>query len=197
MVGGKKMISLKTNKVSWFSLRLATVIFVFLFGSALSIKAQTTADFEKLVKSLSDGKLKVETQAAPYYLVGDFNGDKIEDAAVIVSLIDKVENVGKVVKIEYPYAQAWGKKVKADDLALFIIHGKGKGWQSEQKSSVLMLGENSVLIFQKSRLGSDLVKAMEIEKDKRGKVSIVLITEASEGILKWNGKKYTWRETEP
>ena len=197
MVGGKKMISLRTNKLFRFSFHSATVIFVFLFGYTFGVKAQTTADIDKVVKSLSDGKLKVETQAAPYNLVGDFDGDKVEDAAVIVSFTDSVENIGKVVTIKYPYARAWGKKVKADDLALFIIHGKGKGWQSEQKSSVLMLGENSVLIFQKRRLGSDLERGMEIEKDKRGKLSIVFVTEGSEGILKWNGKKYTWRETQP
>lgn len=191
------MISLRKNKLFRFSVRSATVIFVFLFGSIFVIKAQTTADIGKVVKSLSNGKLKVETQAAPYSLVGDFDGDKVEDAAVIVSFTDSIESIGKVVKINYPYAQAWGKKVKADDLALFIIHGKGKGWRFKQKSSVLMLGANSVLIFQKRRLGSDLNRGMEIEKDKRGKLSIVFITEGSEGILKWNGKKYTWRETQP
>lgn len=191
------MIFLRTNKLFRFSFRSAAVIFVSLSGSTFSVKAQTAADFNKVVKSLSDGKLKIETQAAPYNLVGDFDGDKVEDAAIIVSFTDSVENIGKIVKVNYPYAQAWGKKVKADDLALFIIHGKGKGWRSEQKSSVLMLGENSVLIFQKRRLGSDLERGMEVEKDKRGKLSIVFITEGSEGILKWNGKKYTWRETQP
>ena len=60
-----------------------------------------------------------------------------------------------------------------------------------------MVGRNSVLIFQKDRLGSDLVRAMEIEKDRRGKASIVFITEGSDGTLKWNGKKYTWTESQP
>jgi len=164
---------------------------------SLNTKAQTASSVEDLVKTLSDKKLQVETKAAPYQLVGDFNGDKIKDVAVIVSLSDTIENIGKTVKIEYPYARAWGKEVDAEDLALFIIHGKGKGWQFAQKSSVLMVGRNSVLIFQKDRLGSDLVRAMEIEKDRRGKASIVFITEGSDGTLKWNGKKYTWTESQP
>lgn len=191
---------ISSNAKKFFGhLTVSAIIFIAaaVFGSSINASAQTTGDVEKLVDSLSGGKLQVETQAAPPFVVGDFNGDKIEDAAVIVSLKDSAANVGKSVKIEYPYATAWGKKVKTEDLALFIIHGKGKGWQTEQKSSFLMLGENSVLIFQKSRLGSDLTQAMEVKKDKRGKSSVVFITEASDGTLKWNGKKYTWTESQP
>ncbi len=198
MAGGEKMTLLETNKRKMQLLALtATACLTLLFGLGISAKAQTASSVEDLVKTLSDKKLQIETKAAPYQLVGDFNGDKIEDVAVIVSLSDTIENIGKTVKIEYPYARAWGKKVKAEDLALFIIHGKGKGWQLAQKSTVLLAGQNSVLIFQKSRLGSDLVRAMEVEKDKRGRTSIVFITEGSDGTLKWNGKKYTWTESHP
>lgn len=100
------------------------------------------------------------------------------------------------MKIENPYERAWGKEVNTELLALFIIHGKGKGWQLAQKSSVLFLGRNSALIFEKERL-NETGEGVSIEKDKAGKISLVFPTEASEGILKWNGKRYTWRETQP
>ncbi len=167
-----------------------------IFGLNFSAEAHTALSVEDLVKSLSDGKLQVETKATPYKLIGDFNGDKVKDVAVIVSLSDTVENIGKVVKIENPYARAWGKEIKTELLALFVIHGKGKGWQFAQKSSILFLGRNSALIFQKERL-NETGNGMRIEKNKGGKISIIFPTEASDGILKWNGKKYTWTETQP
>ena len=167
---------------------------MFLFGLNFSIKAQTTSTAEDLVKSLSGGKLRVESRATPHQLVGDFDGDKIEDVAIIVDLADTPENIAKTVKVAYPYY--YGKKVDPNILAVFIIHGKGKGWKFAQKSSVLFLGQNSVLIFQKSRL-AETGAGMEIEKNRRGKSSIVFITEGSDGTLSWNGRKYTWTESQP
>lgn len=189
------MSSINRPKLSANLLTLVT-FFTLLCGSNFSAEAQTAKSVEDLVKTLSDAKLQVETRATPYKLVGDFNGDKVEDAAVIVSLSDTVENTGKSVKIENPYARAWGNEIKTELLALFIIHGKGKGWQTAQKSSVLLLGRNSALIFQKERL-NETDAGMRIEKSRNGKISIIFPTEASDGILKWNGKKYTWKETQP
>lgn len=188
------------NKQRLFAnLSLLITFFALLFGLSFSAEAQTAKSVENLVKSLSGGKLQVETRAFPYKLIGDFNGDKVKDVAVIVSLSDTVENIGKIVKIENPYARAWGKEINTELLALFIIHGKGKGWQFAQKSSVLFLGRNSALIFQKSRLGEHGERGnnWEIEKDKRGKVNLFFSTEGSDGTMKWNGKKYVWTESQP
>jgi hypothetical protein len=173
-----------------------SLFFTVLVGLSFSAPAQTATAVKELVKSLSNNKLRVETTATPYKLVGDFNGDKVEDVAVIVSLADTVENIRRAIKIENPYAGAWGDEINTELLALFIIHGKGKGWQFAQESSVLLLGQNSALIFQKGRLGES-GDGMKIEKDRRGRVRIVFPTEASEGILKWNGKTYAWNETQP
>lgn len=175
----------------------ALVIFVPVFNLNSSASAQTASTVEELVKSLSGGTLQVETKAAPYKLVADFDGDKIKDVAVIVSLADTPANVAKNVKVQYPYYSE--KEVSTDDLALFIIHGKDKGWEYAQKSSVLFLGRNSALIFQRDRLGESGEKGnnWEIKKDKRGKSTLFFGTEASSGTLQWNGKKYVWTESEP
>lgn len=168
-----------------------------LFGLIFAVNAQTAESVVDLVELISGGKIKVETRAKPYQLVGDFDGDKVKDVAVIVSLSDTVENVAKAVKVEYPYYS--GREVDADALALFIIHGKGKGWQFAQKSSVLFLGSNSALIFQKPRLGEygENGGNWEIQKAKRGKVNLFFATEGSDGTLRWNGKKYVWTESNP
>jgi len=65
--------------------------------------------------------------------------------------------------------------------------------------SGLVLGRSSALIFQKSRLGEsgDNSNNWEIKKDKRGRSSLFFGTEASDGTLKWNGKRYVWTESEP
>lgn len=159
-----------------------------------SVAAQTAQSVKSLVESISGGKLQTETRATPYKLTADFDGDKIEDVAVIVSLAATPASLAKTVKVEYPYY--FGKQVNKDLLALFIIHGSGKGWQFAQKSSVLLLGRNSALIFQKSRL-DETGDGMEIEKDERGKNGIYMVTEGSDGTIKWNGKKYVWTETQP
>ncbi len=159
-----------------------------------SLKAQTAMSVEDLVKSLSRGTLQIETRATPHKLIGDFNGDKIKDVAVIVNLSDTVENIEKTVKVQYPYY--FGKDVDTDILALFIIHGKGKGWEFAQKSAVLLLGRNSALIFQKDRL-NETGDAMQAKQDRRKKTSLYLITEGADGTIKWNGKKYIWSESQP
>ena len=184
------------RKTKLFAL-LFTAVFAVVLCLNSSVKAQTAKSVEDLVKSISDGKLKVETKAAPYKIVGDFDGDKVQDVAVIVSLTDTTANVAKAVAVEYPYYS--GKEVNAEDLALFIIHGKGKGWQFAQKSSILFLGTSSALIFEKPRLGEHGENGYnwEIQKDKSGKAKLYFATEGSEGYLKWNGKKYIWWETNP
>lgn len=121
MFSNKRVISFAVSSI-W------TIFIALSFGLNFSVKAQTDSCVEELVKSLSDGKLKLETKATPYKLTGDFDGDKIEDLAVVVSLSDTVGNIEKKVKIENPYARAWGNEINTDLLALFIIHGKGKGW---------------------------------------------------------------------
>ncbi|MGI8789054.1 MAG: hypothetical protein ACR2HG_15035 [Pyrinomonadaceae bacterium] len=189
------MFKVNKQKVNGFFSAVIT-FFALLLCLNFSAKAQAAKSVEDLVKSLSGGKLQVETRAVPYYLAADFDGDKVEDVAVIVNLSDTVKNIAETVKIEYPYP--FGKQIDDGDLALFIIHGKGKGWQFAQKSSVLLLGRSSAMIFQKRRLGEqgEGGNNLEIKKDKRGKASLLFGTEASEGILKWNGKKYVWTEDE-
>ncbi len=168
--------------------------FLILFlGLSFSIRAQTEASVEKLVNSLSAGKLRVESKATPYKLTGDFNGDKIEDIAIIVELMDSPENVSSKIKKVYPY---YSKEVAKNDLMMLIVHGAGKGWKTAQKESFLLIGENSALIFEKQRL-AEKGDGVKIEKDKGGKLRLYFPTEGSEGYLKWNGKKYVWWESEP
>lgn len=168
--------------------------FVLLLCLSSSLEAQTAMSVEDLVKSLSKGTLQVETRATPDKLIGDFNGDKVKDIAVIVSLSGTVESIEKTVKVQYPYV--FGKDVDTSILALFIIHGRGKGWEFAQKSSVLLLGRNSALIFQKNRL-DETGDAMQVKQDRRKRTRLYLITEGADGTIKWNGKKYIWTESQP
>ena len=100
----------KNRSLLFSDLSLLIVFLTILSGLNFSAEAQTASSVEDLVRSLSDRKLRVETRATPYKLVGDFNGDKVKDVAVIVSFSDTVENIGKRVRIENPYARAWGKR---------------------------------------------------------------------------------------
>lgn len=186
------MITINKRKVNSLVLTLTTY-FMLLLCLSLSINAQTVQSVEDLVKLLSDGKLKVETRAVPYQLAGDFNGDKVKDIAVIVELLDLPKNISPAIKKVYPY---YIKTVAQNDLIMLIIHGKGKGWQFAQKESILLLGRNGAMIFDKERLNEEGEK-IEIEKTKDNKTRIFFSTEAASGALKWNGKKYIWSETQP
>jgi len=179
----------KANKKhGLYLLSIFSVLAVFSNSAA----AQTASTIEDLVKQISGDKLKVETKATPYKIVGDFDGDKVDDIAVIVSLADTPANIAKKVKVQFPYYKE--KEVSSDDLALLIINGQGKGWESAQKSSTLFLGRNSALIFQKDRLG-EAGDGMELKTDKNGKVNIEFVTESARGTMKWNKKRYVWIES--
>lgn len=180
--------------VSQHKFNRTVVFFILLLTATSFVSAQTAKKVEELVDFVSGGKLRVETRATPYQLIGDFDGDKIEDVAVVVSLSDTAADIAKSVRIEYPYY--FKKEVDPEILALMIVHGKGKGWQFAQKSSVLFLGRNSVLLFQKSRL-DEIGDGMELVKDKRGRVGIYFTTEGADGTLKWNGRRYVWTESQP
>ena len=187
------MMFKKGKKIIGKSLLKRIFFFAFLFGLSLSVKAQTAKTVEEIVESVSGGKLRVETKATPYKLAADLNGDKVEDVAVVVELLELPKNISPTVKKVYPY---YTQEVSKNDLALLIIHGKGKGWQYAQKETILLVGSNSALIFEKSRL-DEKGDAIEIKKDKNGRVKLLFSTEGSEGYLKWNGKKYVWWETNP
>lgn len=175
-----------------YALKFLSLIFLALAVFSISAVAQTASTIEELVKQISGGKLKVETKATPYKIVGDFDGDKVDDIAVIVSLADTPANVAQKVKVQFPYYKE--KEVSNDDLALYIIHGQGKGWESAQKSSILFLGRNSALIFQKERLG-EAGDGMQLKKDKKGGTIIEFVTESARGTMKWNKKGYVWTES--
>lgn len=172
---------------------LSLIIFALTFCLSICAEAQTERSVKEIVKTLSGGKLKVETRAKPYKLEADFNGDKIKDAAIVVELLDLPKNIGAKIKKAYPY---YSKKASKNDLAMLIIHGAGKGWRTAQKESILLVGENSAMIFEKERFNEE-GDSVEIERQKNGRVRLFFSTEGSEGYLKWNGKRYVWWETNP
>lgn len=186
------MLKICKNAAKVFLLSFITLL-TLMFCLQFSVNAQAASNVEDLVKSLSGGKLKVETRARPYKLSADFNGDKVEDTAVIVELLDSPKSISPTVKKAYPY---YLNSVAKNDLVMLIIHGTGKGWEFAQKESILLLGHNSALVFEKERF-NEQGDSVEIEKDKRGKVRLFFSTEGAEGYLKWNGKRYVWWETQP
>lgn len=180
----------------------AVIFFLLLVSMVGMTSAQSLKDVEKLVTKLSKGKLRVESRATPYMLAGDFNRDGVKDAAIVVELKDSYKKIGYPIKVRNPYAPSWGKEVDESLLQLLIIHGKGKGWRFAQKENILLVGRNSVGVFQKERLGAEPNLKNEgdfftIERSKKWRIQLVFFTEASEGILWWNGKNYQWTETEP
>ena len=160
----------------------------------------------------------VEAVAAfkPYYVIGDFNGDRAEDIVVAVRLKGQRNDLPADVKIYNPFEQpkaVWPADPVANPMiALAIIHGGKAGWQTTPPlEKYLLFGQSPVLILNYGRVTSGDPNAVKtlIELLQKGSKrlknlgwppaaakgdSIILGTEATDSILYWNGKNYRWEE---
>lgn len=167
-----------------------------------SVSGQT--DVNKVVETLSDNYLKAVGKPE----TGDFNKDGFQDIATIVVPDLKPEYGGfqpikdRGIKVEYLClpSQNCCDEIDFDSPALLIIHGKSKSKINFQKtvfnlkSAVLLRGRANVFAFQKKNVPDNL--SFDVKNTATGSW-IEFATEASEGIVKWQAGKYTWRETEP
>ena len=152
----------------------------------------------------------------PFYLMGDFNGDRAQDILVVVLFKVQQDKLPPDVRVLTPFGYG-PAAFPSDPLAkpsasLAIIHGTKAGWQSSPAAEkFLLVGQSPILILEYDRGVSthpaDHLNLMEIVrkagKRRRGATrppavakgdSILLGTEAADSILYWNGKTYRWKE---
>ncbi len=182
--------------------RYCRILFL-ICAAAYAITGQT--DVRELVDKLSDTRL----QAVGEPLIGDFNKDGIQDIAtsVLIKLEPELGGMAllkqRSIKVEYLChpSQNCCDEIDFDQPALLILHNAARGWRSlnaagfKLGSAVLLRGRANVFAFQKKKVPNDL--GFTVKKDRPSGSYIEFPTEASEGILRWRGGRYTWFETEP
>lgn len=149
----------------------------------------------------------------PSSLAGDFNGDGVEDLAIVVTLPKGLGGLPKTVKVLWPYGfddpkEAESAPTPAQRL-IAIIHGGRSGKETVPQSAYLFAGGSNALIVQTGRTADELKDVMSVVKKKRKPKedvpltppkgvrgdSLYLDTEAAGALLYWNGKTYRWYES--
>jgi hypothetical protein len=146
---------------------------------------------EALTRNYEDAAVIDNSRPAPF-VVGDFNGDKSEDIAIVVK-----PGKGKLAKLNSEYAN-WILEdprqpihirdlktrpapvtVTSKDSLLAVIHGvKSEGWRSSIARQTYLL---------KNAVG----EAFEKQSSRRGDV-IREKLDGTDGIIYYTGAKYAW-----
>ena len=172
---------------------------------------------EALQKSFGSAVEPV-TAFKPYYLTGDFNGDRAQDILIVVRITGPRAELASDVTLynpfERPKAVFPANPSANPTLAFAIIHGRKPGWQTPPAlEKFLLLGQTPILILNYGRAinatPGDTNALMELLKKRSTKFrgdgwppaaakgdAIMLATEATDSILYWNGKNYRWEEAE-
>jgi len=177
--------------------------------SAQSSGAVVARDVQAAVNRAFGSSVELVTTFDPYYATGDFNGDFRVDLLAVVRVIGAQPERVRTIN-PYRYTRTNDEPVPA--LAFAIIHGAGnRGWSAASPQAVLLVrGGSPVSVMDDGRSRSSNVgdrrRLIEVWRrgNRRGRPSylprtargdaIVLLTEAAEGVLYWNGVTYVWRE---
>ena len=169
-----------------------------------------TATVTAAVQASFGTALEAVTGFQPFYVTGDFNGDAIQDIAVVVRIkgprsalpkdVRLVNPFWKSPKVTYPTNPAAENKV-----GLAIIHS----WKTQTATKFLLIGEAGILVFDYDRTSDptgaknliDVMKkrgkrpaGMEYPRGARGDVILLFTQVGDETPLFWNGRTYRWIE---
>jgi hypothetical protein len=164
----------------------------------------STEALQTLVNQQFDAQYKVDASFATPYLVGDFDGDGVQDIAIVVKT-DRLPATVQIAGLSYemidPYHAYFGagdiriaRMFTASDMKsereLAIVHGVGAdAWHASQPKAKYMV----------INLPFDTLTTVTIMPPKKNKKHLGPITgiRAEEdrimaSMLVWNGKKYRW-----
>lgn len=171
-------------------------------------------DLEKIVLSASDGLFEVDSAILfPYYLLGDYNGDGIDDLVIAVKLVNNM-----LVESDKPLPFWAGKPTygkngkeshhiykisKYKDMAryktervLLILHGAmQKDWQYDQKFALLdaMNFDSDYMERFKGNLPQTVAGDEKPQPPPKLLGYAILLLHDRQGLaIYWDGKGYSW-----
>ena len=200
----------------------AALILLFLapfgFVAGTPNNAQTSgtqlATISASVQTNFGSALEAETSFKPFYVTGDFNGDAIQDLAVVVRVKKARRWLPKDVRILNPFELERrivfpANPATDNKLALAIIHG----WRSPTPSAkFLLIGDSPILVLDYQRVTSDqpgdrqeLIAIMRkrgrrskgetFPRAARGDVILLGNQVGDNSPLYWNGQTYIWEDS--
>lgn len=158
--------------------------------------------------------VEVVTAFSPYRVTGDFNGDRLQDLAVVVRIKGSRKQLPKDVRLLNPFESSGSLHFPANPsrenrLALAIVHS----WQNAVASGkFLLLGESPILILQNARAissgASDRTNLIGLRnrnprrrssepfpRNAKGDVILLGTEVGGDSLLYWNGRSYSWEDS--
>jgi hypothetical protein len=174
---------------------------------------QSAAIAQVMQRDFGDA-VEMVTAFQPCYVVGDFNGDGAEDAALVVRIMERRNALPQDAKLLNPFESRGAIKFPANPvvenkLALAIVHN----WKAAQTTArFLLIGESPVLILQHARATSsergdrqNLMGLMSKRRKRRpgetlprgskGDVILLATEVGGDSLLYWNGRTYLWEDS--
>jgi hypothetical protein len=172
-----------------------------------------SASIDEAIKASFGSVVQPATTFRPYYVSGDFNGDGVQDLAVVVLIKEKRSALPKDVRVINPFD---GPKINFPQnsatehkLALAIIHG----WKTSQAAKFLLVGESPILVLEYGRATSsnpedakNLIEVMakggkrrrgqRFPRTARGDVILLGTEVGGDSTLYWNGRTYVWEDVQ-
>jgi hypothetical protein len=181
-------------------------------GAQQFVRGDAANTISEAVRSSFGSGVEVVAAFRPYQVAGDFNGDRVQDLAVVVRITGSRSVLPKDVRLLNPFEPRGAihfPQSSDNRLAIAILHG----WKSPVVGGkFLLIGESPILILQYARAASNeesdrsglLGLRSKTAKRRRSeplpisaKGDVILLgTEVGgDSLLYWNGRTYRWEDS--
>ena len=156
----------------------------------------TDAELRAVLKRIYAEVVTVDDTRTTPFLIGDFNGDRSEDIAIVVKPRKLSEVNGEYVNWileDLRKPQQISRDVRANDILLAVIHGREReGWRHDLAIQTYLL-KNAVGTDVTTQPANQLKTSGESKalSQLRGDVIREKLN-GSGGVIYWNGAKYAW-----
>jgi hypothetical protein len=177
--------------------------------SPATLPAPTPTDVQATITRIFKDAVRVNPEAAPAFVVGDFNGDGSQDIAIRVEpvkdALDELNSDVAAWRIRDPLsadsppmmavkredAPARPTVTTSDAMLLAVIHGYGpQGWRDPQARQTILL-KNTVGTGLKAQARRDALAASKNAPPLRGDVIRMTVANAA-GFLYYSNSSYAW-----
>jgi hypothetical protein len=180
-------------------------------GKPIDTPPPRPSEIREAIQRIYHRSVIVYAKRTGHFIAGDFNGDRSQDIAVIVTpgagklaelnsevanwTIQDAQNVAlHVTKTSSRPTPPAPTKVKPKDLLLAVIHGYGStGWRDPQARQTYLIRNAVGIDLDVQPLNTVLKNATDKRKLPRLRGDVVMEKMAGEmGILYWTGGRYAW-----
>lgn len=159
------------------------------------------ADVKAAVARVFKDAAAIDSDRAPNFVTGDFNGDGSADVAAIIKAVpDKLSDMNQQFPpwiLRDPFATpkpgSPTAQISNKELLLAVIHGFGaNGWRDPEATQTFLL-KNSVGIDVKSKTKDEVANAAQGKPGPRVSGDLISQTlRGASGYLYYDGAQYAW-----